>query len=68
MTERGPSLAEIIVAKLAGAFRAHPRHRALPPVLTQRAPRALRSMPAAALCTADERLIAAYRDLLRLPA
>jgi hypothetical protein len=65
MTERGPSLAEIIVAKLAGAFRARAQRRVLPPVLAQPA---LRAMPAAAPFAADDRLIAAYRDLLRMPA
>jgi len=68
MIERGRSLAEIIGVKLAGLFRARPHHRALPPVLAQPAPRALRSMPAVAPCDADDRLIAAYRDLLRMPA
>lgn len=67
MIERGPSLAEIIGVKLAGLFRARPHHT-LPPVLAQPAPRALRSMPAVAPCAADDRLIAAYRDLLRMPA
>lgn len=64
MTERGPSLAEIIVAKLAGAFHPQTSRRALPPVLVQPA---LRAMPAPVPCVADDRLIAAYRDLLRMP-
>ncbi|MBL8648587.1 MAG: hypothetical protein JNL46_15135 [Sphingosinicella sp.] len=68
MIERGPSLAEIIGAKLSGLFRASPRRRASPPVLAQPAPRALRFMPATAPCAADDKLIAAYRYLLRMPA
>lgn len=68
MIERGPSLVEIIGAKLASLFRARPQRRALPSVLAQPAPRALRSMSAATPCAADDRLIAAYRDLLRMPA
>jgi hypothetical protein len=68
MMERGPSLAEIIGAKLAGLFRVRPRQSGLPPVRVEPAPRALRSMPAAVPSAADDRLIAAYRDLLRMPA
>lgn len=68
MIERGPSLVEIIGVKLASLFRARPRRRALPSVPAQPAQRALRSMPAVAPSAADDRLIAAYRDLLRMPA
>ncbi|MFD0850309.1 hypothetical protein [Sphingosinicella xenopeptidilytica] len=68
MIERGPSLVEIIGVKLASLFRARPRRRALLPVLAQPAPRALHSVPVATPCAADDRLIAAYRDLLRMPA
>tara|TARA_R110000782_G_scaffold13999_26_gene41949 strand:- start:45866 stop:46177 length:312 start_codon:yes stop_codon:yes gene_type:complete len=63
MSERGPSLAEIIGAQLAGVFRAHPPHRASPHV-----PHVLRSVVVARPCAADDKLVAAYRDLLRMPA
>ncbi|BBE35083.1 hypothetical protein SmB9_27410 [Sphingosinicella microcystinivorans] len=63
MSGRGPSLAEIIGAKLAGLFRVRPPLCALPPV-----PCALRCVTVAAPCTIDDRLAAAYRDLLRMPA
>lgn len=68
MIERGPSLAEIIGVKLASLFRARPRHRALPPVPAQSVRRTLRSVPVTTPCAADDRLIAAYRNLLRMPA
>lgn len=67
MAERGPSLAEIIGAKLTGVFPARRRDRDLAVALPVRRRVKKLTVPAV-LCVADERLVSAYRDLLRLPA
>ncbi|MBB4630601.1 hypothetical protein [Sphingosinicella soli] len=68
MTERGLSLAEIIGAKLRGMFRARRARHAIPAEAAPAMPRVQRPVAATAICLADDRLISAYRDLLRAPA